>query len=1100
MTTSLTTVVEGANPDLNPGLEQLQSHATLEPGCFWRVKNDVTLVDSKSTRFTQTNTFRAGDIHLLLSLFVFDGSLQSVTVLAHPKYGYLNEVIIPVGEFMANFEPATEAEAEAQRIALQSEIMADVQDIQTEMAQATANPLALEQVRQAAEAAVSQFEAKEQARAMAEAKSVQERQQDIRRIHRRAARRSQANGNPLAVRVIAVSDSVSAMVSEGITVEGTRELAIEAGRRIAIATAASTWLQNRARDIDQTLRRLTPFFEEKGRVALAKSSEAIAYVETLSKGIASLKLYTGEGVTVVTVREGRDADSNARLALLQGKRFMDEELALWAHVEDSFDWTSQSMFFERLATDTNLLNQVLPLPRCVCTMAVTRRSIDYGPDMHWRDVLQNLIENKRVFLLVRNGENVHAVYSTEPSHEAAARLFPTSSDLSAPFMGVDGTRIGLKDVAFNKSAKVFDDIQLCYKRFLILLAGLDHRERLFGSFYPQENVLDFMSLEFQQRYFQFVADEEPHNLLQQTEIESVQKWMMRMNASLASGSRVVVAGGDDLHTACRATARRSVKNFSIDKARFPATGVFCAKSSKIGHYIEVPFLDFETGKRSLSKAFLNGENAPAVQHVWFLCIDLVELADIQRYLRSRLHRSQSIAWIRTLRKVEAVLQQDLAQESTLREYLAQTALEARVHDQSTVHAAIHAAIATWRADHNGAPAPAREETAEVHRILSLMYPTTDLAQSSAQMVNDFVQTTLCEPLKLTKTADDRWVLYVTATPEDRLPYGQGVHWGWVKRILLTVRNGKFKAASSSLVWLVAGLVDATENEIRSWPALANWLNASAEKCSLTKLKQAKKRIAETLELGELLKEGRFQKRNLPLPSYLMVEIEDHLLRMSEKKYHTTTFIAILLGTYQINTQSPVEFVYAKCTALSFVARYGNDADRELAEEVRHSSRSAAAELNAPVTWSIVSSHSLVNPACSLDEADFNIPNWCSVESHKKGGIKRRDLKWNRQQTTTVAQRREKGGMPSHSTVVVNLSFNRAIDSLMGISVHRRKEFYEEQKRRLRFGYGPDKSKERYIPFKPNSIELCDIVWNPIAERSLANNYFYRDAVAVQCKS
>ncbi|MCC7545736.1 MAG: hypothetical protein IT506_09625, partial [Aquabacterium sp.] len=215
-------------------------------------------MDAKSNRFrAQSCKFEAGDIHLLVALNMFDDRLQSVQLLGHPRYGNLRQMVVPVDAFMGNFEPASDQEAQAQRDQLQAGVMAAVQGIQEEMAQATSNPLALPGVRDAADEAVRKFEAAEQAKAMAEATTSEQREQDIRRIHRRAARRSDAKGNPLALRRVAVSDSVSAMVSEGITSEGVRELALESGRRIAIATAASMWLQKRAADIGNMLKKLT---------------------------------------------------------------------------------------------------------------------------------------------------------------------------------------------------------------------------------------------------------------------------------------------------------------------------------------------------------------------------------------------------------------------------------------------------------------------------------------------------------------------------------------------------------------------------------------------------------------------------------------------------------------------------------------------------------------------------------------------------------------------------------------------------------------------------------------------------------------------------
>lgn len=1101
MTSSLHVVSSGParhspySTEADHSCEGIESRATLEPGCFWRAKDTFEVLDAKSDRFrSQSCKFEKGDIHLLVSLNMFDDQLQSVQLLEHPRYGHLRQMVVPVDEFMTHFEPASDEEAQVQRDQLQAQVMAAVQGIQEEMAQATSNPLSLPGVRDAAEEAVKEFEAAEQAKAMAEATTSEQREQDIRRIHRRAARRSDAKGNPLALRRVAVSDSVSTMVSEGITADGVRELALESGRRIAIATAASKWLQKRAADIGNTLKKLTPYFEEKGQVALAKSSEAIAYVETLSKGITSLKLYTGEGVTVVTVREGLDAHTAEPLSLLQGKRFMDEELAVWAHVEDSFDCESQAVFFEHLAKDERLFNQVLPLPRCVCTMAVTRRNIHYSSDMHWVDRMMLDAANRRVFLLVRNGGNVHCVYSTEPSHEVASRLFPTSDDLAKPFSGIDGTRIGLKDVAFAKAQAVFDDLSLSYKRFLILLAGLDHRERLFGHFYPPENALAFMSLDFQQRYFRFVQDDEGDRLLGAGAGESVYSWMARMNACVVSGSRVVVAEGSDMRKACAVTQKRDPDDFKIDKSCLKTH--FVVAASKLGHFIEVPFVNTNTGRRSMGKAYLDGPNASAALRDWYLCVDAAHLSDVKRFLHSRTERSNgTIAWIRTLRRVEESLSADLVVEAELRQYLARAALEAGVQDEHTVDESVHKSIATWRAAHRGAAAPTLGDIANVHKLLTLMYPPGRLVDKSGEMIEALIAQRGHVPLKLTRTAGGKLALYVVATPEDREPYAPGVHWGWVKRIVLDARKAGFSEKSSTLVWLRKDVADATESEQKVWPALADWLHASGEPCRLSWLKSAKLEMASTEALRELLSDGRFAPRNKALPQELLWNIEEDVQRQAQIKYHVSTHVAFLVGVYQRTPESRVRFVYAMAKAIPFVRHYGSDADMAAMVKANHISRAARAEQSEPVKWRIsVSKNLLLGPAISAATKDISQPDWTQQSSHERGGYKRKTRSWSFSSKSTRAQRRVKGGDPRHEQATHTLSAGRAFDTLMGVAPHLRKSFYSDMGDRLRWKHGKELMVERqrkFVPPVPVALSLVSLVWDACKGRSMANRFFWR---------
>lgn len=559
--------------------QRIEGSNLLEPGQYWRVIKDVTAKGTGEWGSRDT-AFGVGDIHLVVQLFEFEGILHSVIVLGHPEGTYKDQFsrhAFLASQFFDSFERVSDEVAAADRAAGQSAIMDEVQKIQHEMLDAQFNPLALPGVQEAAKDAVDRFEREEAARVQVETKDKTQREADLRRIHRRAARRSEAKGNPITVRKTTISDRLDVMISEGVTADGVRDLQIEAGRRVAIAEATSKWLSARTKEMGETLLRLTPYAAEKAQVALALSSKSIDLVKQIGRGIASLNLYTGTGVDVFTVREGADAPSSEPLTIVQGKLAMDEELAVHVDVEENFDCSSKQAFFSRLGESDELLRQILPTPRCVVSVQVTRRDIEYSDKMSPFERVVRDLENKRVFLLVRNGHNVHAVYSCEPSHEAAIRLFPTRGDLHKPFQGIDGTTVGLNDVAFGKAVGRFKDQALHYRRFLILLCGLDHRLNLFGDFAPPESKISFMSIDFQQRYMRFLENDDP-GLAIGGQKEDVYSWMKRHNDGLRSGSRVVVDSGASL-SAVTALVRKEI-GAKIDRAALD--GLTLIASEKAG--------------------------------------------------------------------------------------------------------------------------------------------------------------------------------------------------------------------------------------------------------------------------------------------------------------------------------------------------------------------------------------------------------------------------------------------------------------------------------------------------------------------------------------
>ena len=84
---------------------------------------------------------------------------------------------------------------------------------------------------------------------------------------------------------------------------------------------------------------------------------------------------------------------------------------------------------------------------------------------------------------------------------------------------------------------------LHYRRFLILICGLDHRLKLFGDFYDTNTPYSFLSLEFRERYFQFLHDKDGSGLLGMAETRpSLQSYLEQANSCLQSGSGNVQLG------------------------------------------------------------------------------------------------------------------------------------------------------------------------------------------------------------------------------------------------------------------------------------------------------------------------------------------------------------------------------------------------------------------------------------------------------------------------------------------------------------------------------------------------------------------------------
>lgn len=1079
----------------------------LEPGQYWRLTKTIKVPNPHSSHYSDV-ILREGDLHLITRLFEFEGKLHSITFLEHPRdansQGQFASHTLLTADFFSAFEPVPLDEAKTIRAAEQEAVMAEMRDVQEEMQQAQLNPLALPAVQDAAKKAVENFERQEEAKIQAEVEDSQQRVADLRRIHRRAARRSEAKGNPVAVRKATISDRLDVMISEGVTSDGVRDLQLEAGRRLAIANATSTWLSERSKKMGEILKRVTPFFSEQGQLALASASTAIQRVTEIERGITSLKLYTGDGVNVVPVRDGADAPTSEPLTIMQRKLAMDEELAVWVDVENDFDCSSQEQFFVHLATDDQLLQQILPTPRCVVSMQVTRRSVSYSEKMSPFERIARDIENKLVFLLVRNGQNVSVVYSSEPSHEAAIRLFPTEADIHAPFKGIDGSNIGLQDVAFGKASGNFEDQALHYRRFLILLCGLDHRLNLFGEFFPPEEKPAFMSQAFQQRYFRFIEDDDASRMLGD-QAESIHTWMKRHNDNLRAGSRVVVTSKKALLAAVPHVKRS--RDVAFDSSIARTAMVAAGKSGSL--YLPVPTIKggFKSGTAT---AWITGPDAYRSEELydWYLCIDRVKSREVNRYIHNRNERIGSISWILTLRRAMVVLQAEEQNEEPLRAFLRKSALESGVHSEETVDQSIDQAVATWRADHRGAAAPDLGDKTGLSQILSLIFPAEQLARSMAPMVQDLCNREGLTPLILTRTGKNQYVLYSVFPVAERAPYSTGVAWGWVRRHLLKIGRDKASLGSASTAWLQSSTLGATEEVISRWADLDQWLNEKPEPCKLSTLSKAKEAIAEGQRTLEMIATARESGAGLEeIKCLTWINQTRHLAK--DLTYPQTPFLWVPLGLYQPSKDAQPKFLYAVCNLVDVIT-FGTEEQRTQVMNVRGiRSRDMKDRMAArkPPRWDLRICDELHLDAIELSgklRANER-PRWASISTHKPGGSKRKQRMWNSgTHLKTRAARREKGGDPRHESLTAELSINRAIDTLMGKNPQTRRAFYRSTDERVRSIWLPIRTDEeeyrrleekreqervrRYEPTVPHAFDLAPCLWDARRERSLANRW------------
>lgn len=1115
----------------NGAVKRLGGFDTLEPGTYWRATGNIEVNDRV--------VVQKDDVHLLMDVHLVLGDFHSVKLLSHPRDGADHSIHIPIEKFWAGMEPCYNATEVRQQE--QAQVMKAVADIQEEIVKTGANPMDSPEVRAAAEKALKELEEKLSREALMAPESVKMRKDNLAKIHRRAARRSEAAGNPIAVRHVVVSDSVNDMIGQKVTSDGLAELQHESRRRAVIAEAAGRYLSQRTEQMGKTLKALTPYYAEQTKVALAKSKGAISRAEEILSGLESLKLYTGDGCEVVTVVTGEGAPPSEKLALFQAKKFMDESLCLFADLDMSFDWESQKDFFDALKVNTALRDLVLPTPRCVVSMAVTRRRLDYSQYSDAR-LVEAMIQNQSVFLLVRNGDNVHAVYSSQPSHEAAKRLFPTTADLQKPFMGMDGTQLKLDDLKFVQSAAEFDEMALHYKRFLVLLCGLDHREKLFGDFYPEDQSLRFMSLDFQSKYFDFIRDDDESAAIGNGMLP-VQKWFAEKNKSLCSGSRLVAV----LELVATGSPGYKRRRFSVKLGGLKTQhgrSVSIARREGEHHFIEIAGTTAGYGAKgeSLSfKCWLDREDSPVADSGW-LCLDAVLPSEINHYLNSRNARAAGgIGNILTLKLARQQLLDDDQTQQALRAFLRKSVLDNKVLNEDGLDDKILLAINTWRSANRGAPAPEVHELPLVKQILNLLYPKERLAPTLKTLVESFCARVNRKPLLLVSTGKDKKVLYATSTPEEVATVDGAMHWGWVNRISLSItgKAGKetVKETANKLVWPVKDKMPADELVICDWHAdnagvagaaatnpASSWINTYAEPCTYAEitefLGQAKTLVS--LPIGEILRaqhmalrtDGELLKDHPSLSeasnalALSMANAAHTEFTQQKYFYHKSAYFPV--AAYQESGANYVHFCYMATNVLRAMAMLAdaetfNTCVETALKNYKSHKRSILNETFAKHSFRFVTSSSPMKaprglgfcvPVGSSEPSIVN--NVGTLHTHKPGGIKRRGSFFSYHNNG----KRKGDGKPRHENEIVVISHSRTFERLMGVASIDRVQFYKSANKRANniFGIGRDDIKEarraermkRYEPTVYAGRWVSPLVWDAKKGRAVANAHFHRE--------
>jgi len=822
-----------------PKIEKIERFQALQAGHYWRA-----LVNIPEHAIERDETL------LLVSLKWVDNAPHTIVMRAHPsKYDKQVKVVVPkddgstretwvrcgeheflLRDFLRSFEfEENHEEIRAREI---QAVQGRVQELQRELVEGQRDQQFMEAI---AHEKLAEAEAAELRRSGANDDQIQEALVQL--------------GADQSRSLALVSGSVADAIGTGITTEAIEELRVSVQREGKLAQYKADWITQKSSEIAKTIQAVTPFYQELAAAALAGSEDIRSYVVKLLQGIESLDLYVGKDVIVETICKGASAPRSEPLTFVQKKLLVDEELAIWAELDEWFDFSKLDLFFEALENYESLVDQIFPTERCALVMATTRRHIDYG------NVATNMVcnaKNASVFIMVRDGGNIYRVISPVESHLGTARLFPSLDDQEAIFRGMDGSEIKFDDVRYTKHLESHEAYAIHFKRLLILFCGLDHRLRLFGDFYDGPQDLGFVTLKFQETYCRFLHDDDGTGLLGDgNSMPSLDAWIADKNEYLRSGSRVLcrwaaVMNPDTAPGACK-EYRSYYPGEGFDRRYSPSSDRDIVIAYREGESICVSIEVSRSDRKFMCKVNLSALSSSRwgrSTQLEYLCLDAVSPEELHYYIHSRRARQDQVMYIRIFKEALQRLQAERAHERNSRRKLLEALEAGKIASGNSAQQVINQAVIAWRAKNRGASLPDFSGTTAPKgwkQLLDQMYVLAGKGQKQVESIEAFVLGLGYTPLRLVLSGSAKVLVYAAPTPaerDDRLEEHAWVH-------LIEVASKASGISEASRRWALLPTAAASETLMHEWSTATAW----AGKTSMFKSHGHKQTVFDFAEQG-----------------------------------------------------------------------------------------------------------------------------------------------------------------------------------------------------------------------------------------------------------
>lgn len=590
----------------NQNIERLNNNIVLEAGAYCRAKKSIKV-------FEDVHGIIGKDEVLLISELKFVGDdIHSVIVRPHPRWyedhSGLNPYQFLVEDFLDKFDIVSREEGSKIRSEEVAQIHLHVQKEQLALMHTQSDPVKMMKI-----------------------------------AHDIYSRRIE---NKADIGIIPTNGEIDAIavIEHGVTDELLNNLKGALEKPQDLINIQAQWLAEQSSRIQKIFNSVIPYLTESSKALTSSMQDIKIKQEKQLQGIETLSLYTGKEVDILTIKTGRSAPDSEKLTLVQEILFADAELSLHHSNAVHFDYRFQDKLWNEFKSSQAFVDQVFPTQRCIVLMRSNYKEKDYGDSFENK---RRNEENTKVFILVRNGENIHVLFSPISTHLHSARLFPAKDELERHlFKGEEKIQINIDDLSYSDQLNLIELEILHYKRFLILIAGLDHREQLFGDFYPKNKFMEMFYPEFQKKYFNFIHDSDGEGMLPTSEekTRTLSEYLQWLNSRLTKGSRVIFNTKALIDVASAPSCYKNKNSSEPRQVYYPEEKFLVGRiqCDKHGFYLKVPVRSEYAARGQFEARVAIGSDVKATD---LICLDLILPDQLDFYIKSRRYRKAFIEYI-----------------------------------------------------------------------------------------------------------------------------------------------------------------------------------------------------------------------------------------------------------------------------------------------------------------------------------------------------------------------------------------------------------------------------------------------------------------------